>query len=218
MYSRSGPSKAYRKVRNPRHGQNAVGDRCLVPPPFSIHAVYRGVRLCENHVRMPIGFDALDHEDMPVVVPGPDPCALKAGNVGRHIWLRHLHVKLVRQRNDGLRIDSCRLGLSVVHPTHGYHHITISKLCMFHPRPSRNPAPRSPRGGRHIEIMHYKEASLVRQCALPVISGTSWQSRIALPRREAIRVLRCRDVGVTSAMSPLRRADFPGECPLIEED
>jgi hypothetical protein len=30
------------------------------------------VRFRENHVRMPIGFDALDHEDMPVLVPSPD--------------------------------------------------------------------------------------------------------------------------------------------------
>jgi hypothetical protein len=87
--------------------------------------------------------------------------------------------------------------------------ITISKLCMFHPRPSTKSRSAMARGGRHIEIMHYKEASLVRQCALPVISGTSWQSRIALPIREAIRVLRCRDVGVTSAMSPLRVPTSP---------
>jgi hypothetical protein len=141
MYSRSGPSKAYRKVRNPVMVRTPSAIVCLVPPPFWIHAVYRGVRLCENHVRMPIGFDALDHEDMPIAVPGPDPCALKAGNVGRHIRLRHLHVKLVRQRNDGLRIDSCRLGFSVVHPTHGYHHNYHQQV--VHVPPEAQPKSRS---------------------------------------------------------------------------
>ena len=92
---------------NRGEGQHAIGDRRLAPKPFAIHAVIGRVRVCENHVRMPVGPYALDHEDMPVVVaPGPDPRAVKAGNLGRHIRRRHFDVELVRKRYDGLRIDS----------------------------------------------------------------------------------------------------------------
>jgi hypothetical protein len=38
-YNRSGPSKAYRKMRNSGHGEHAADDHRLVPPPFSIHVV-----------------------------------------------------------------------------------------------------------------------------------------------------------------------------------
>ncbi len=55
---------------------------------------------------MPVGRDALDYENMSVVLPGSDPRALKAGNLGRHVGRRHLHIELVRQRDYGLRIDS----------------------------------------------------------------------------------------------------------------
>jgi hypothetical protein len=55
--------EAVSKGAKSRHGQHAVGDGCFVPPPFSIHVVERRVRVCENHVRMPIWSDALDHED-----------------------------------------------------------------------------------------------------------------------------------------------------------
>jgi hypothetical protein len=39
-------------------------------------------RFCENRVRMPIRCDALNHEDMPAVVQGPDPRAVKAAISG----------------------------------------------------------------------------------------------------------------------------------------
>ena len=101
-----------------RHGQHAIDDRCFVPPPFSARSVKRRVRLCEHHIRMSVGLDALDDEDMPVVVPRPNPRALKAGNLGRYVRCWRFHVELVRQRDDRFRIDRERLGLSVVHPAH----------------------------------------------------------------------------------------------------
>jgi hypothetical protein len=71
---------------------------------------------------MPVGPYALDHKDMPVVVaPSPDPSAVKAGNLGRHVGRRRLDIELVRQGDDGLRIDSDRLSLSDVHRTQEYH-------------------------------------------------------------------------------------------------
>src|SRR3954464_7931328 len=103
-------------------GKHAVGDRRLAPKPFAIHVVISWVRVRENHIRVPVGPYALDHEDMPVVVaPSPDPRAMKTGNLGRHVGRRDLDIELVRQGDDRLRIDSYRLGLSDVHRTHEYH-------------------------------------------------------------------------------------------------
>ena len=89
-------------MRNPVMVSTPSAIVALSAPPFAIYAVEGRVRLGEDQIRMPVSPDALDHEDMPVVVPGPDPRALKAGDLGRHVGRRRLHVEPVRQRDDGL--------------------------------------------------------------------------------------------------------------------
>jgi hypothetical protein len=127
--------------------------------------------LCENHVRMPIGRDALDHENMSIVVPGSDPRALKAGNLGRHVGCRGLHVELVRQRDDRLRIDGKWLGLSVGQPTHENHHNYHQQFahvpseaqprCRSMWRQARsNPHFTTTRGRRHFRSWH--------KCEVPI--------------------------------------------------
>ena len=88
-------------------GQHAVDDPCFVAPPLAARAVKCQVRFQEDSASSAttISGDALDHEDMPVVMPGPNPCALKACDLGRHISAGRLHVERIRQRNDRLRID-----------------------------------------------------------------------------------------------------------------
>src|SRR3984885_1363812 len=54
-------------------------------------------------------------------MPSPNPRALKAGDLGRHVRTRRLHVERIRQRNDGLWIDGERLGASTAHDHHEDH-------------------------------------------------------------------------------------------------
>src|SRR5260370_14866512 len=120
---------------------------------------------------MPIGRDAIDHENMSVVVPGSDPCALKAGNLGRHVRRRHLHIELVRQWDDRFRIDGERLGLNVVRPTHEYHPNYHQQVAHVPPEAqSKSHSAMASRGNGHIKITHYKEAPLVRQCTVALVS------------------------------------------------
>ena len=67
----------------------------------------------EHHMGMPVGSDALDHEDVPVVLPGPDPGTLKACDLKWHCGRRRLQIELVRQRYYRFRINGeRRLSLS----------------------------------------------------------------------------------------------------------